>query len=617
MSIAIGNAVSPVFSRAALAGQTYTQKVAAAGDLIAHWILGETSGLTADNAQGVAARDGTYNGAGITLAHAGIGDGQYACDFDGVNGFVNTYSASLATFAPFNEYTIGVWFKMPAAAWTDGLPHYIFSLRTDGANRAIIQKSSADNTIVVGHIGGGTTDTITINDVTDPDIAGVTDWSFIALTVTVSGDMAKAFWGIPGGVIQRRPTATTLGTWVGATLDLDLNNIGCLNNTVPTNPFDGIIGHVMVYGEALPDATVIDLGVVPPETIELFSDDFLTAESAPLTTPRTTEPGGQLADIVDTGNFLSISGGILSASDATASGDPAYWSDAPATWQRDMGLISKIRFKQTFARFYTGFHNAQISAATRAACEIISNRIQYYDTSSYNFAEDSLAADTWYEVAVVVRDSGDYIFLKGGVYTEWTLRFVGNVDAASPLLYANPWRTSITDLVDIDYVRVGYLPSPLNQNDALLTDRLSGAVANATAFSHDADGHIIFTLTTLTGGTTQRISFREQDASNRWEIWITSAGNFELRERIGGTAFARAISAGVLVGGETIRLRFEGDTIKGLYDTTLAWTWTSTGFQTETDGEVINSTTGGGQLSDLEAYSLNPSAAIIEQLDEF
>jgi hypothetical protein len=69
----IGIGISPAFGGYA---QTYKDKVLGTvpDDLIAYWTLAETSGSTADNAEGTAARDGTYTG--VTLNSSTGPDGQ-------------------------------------------------------------------------------------------------------------------------------------------------------------------------------------------------------------------------------------------------------------------------------------------------------------------------------------------------------------------------------------------------------------------------------------------------------------------------------------------------------------------------------------------------------------
>ena len=65
--------------------------------------------------------------------------------------------------------------------------------------------------------------------------------------------------------------------------------------------------------------------------VYLLHDEFTTAESAPLTSPRTCEPGPGLGAAVDTAPVLSIAGGALLFPDvapATANTDPAYRAGA-------------------------------------------------------------------------------------------------------------------------------------------------------------------------------------------------------------------------------------------------------------------------------------------------
>lgn len=78
------------------------------------WMLDETAGTTADNAEGTAARDGTYTG-GYTLNQAGPATGLTSVDLNGTTGYISVpYSAALWPTRDLFE----IWFNTDAISGT-------------------------------------------------------------------------------------------------------------------------------------------------------------------------------------------------------------------------------------------------------------------------------------------------------------------------------------------------------------------------------------------------------------------------------------------------------------------------------------------------------------------
>lgn len=95
---------------------------------LSYWRLGEASGSTAVDVQGV--NDGTYTG-GVTLGEAGAlsGDPDTAALFDGSSGYVSVASAASLNFGTTAPFTMEAWIKTSSAA----LYQIIFE-KFDGTN---------------------------------------------------------------------------------------------------------------------------------------------------------------------------------------------------------------------------------------------------------------------------------------------------------------------------------------------------------------------------------------------------------------------------------------------------------------------------------------------------
>lgn len=214
-------------------------------DLIAHWRLNETSGSTADNAEGTADRDGTYTG--VTLADVdGILDESKAPLFDGANDFVDIYSASLNTAFNVAEGTLLGWFRLStdAAGQNVGV-----ALRADGNNRVTLLLTAAEFLQWI-YGAGGTFENVSRAVATEELV-----WIFMAMTWSVAANQMKAY--LNGS--QFGSTQTGLGTWSGA-LASDQVNIGVRDNSPSlVQPWEGHICHVAVWTTPLTGAEILAL----------------------------------------------------------------------------------------------------------------------------------------------------------------------------------------------------------------------------------------------------------------------------------------------------------------------------------------------------------------------
>lgn len=206
-------------------------------NLLALWRLNETSGATADNAEGTAARDGTYTG--VTLNNSTGPDGEPVPLFDSTNDFVNVYSDSLRDAFNGAEGTAMVFAKVyNVGVWTNGSRNVALCLRTDSTSLIYLWVPTANNTISIRYYASATDDDITEAGHSE------TGWLHFAATWHASNDEFKAY--LDGALID---TATTIGAWQGL-LTATQTVIGG-QSTAPNWLWYGWLSNAAIWSKAL------------------------------------------------------------------------------------------------------------------------------------------------------------------------------------------------------------------------------------------------------------------------------------------------------------------------------------------------------------------------------
>jgi hypothetical protein len=244
MSIGISIGLAP----RALRVPSHTERALAVqpSHLLGMWPLNETSGTTAVNAQGTAARNGAYKGAGEPLLASGEFEGQPAPSFDGTNDYCNIHSASLASAFNGAEGTISAWAKVSGAGvWTDATFRRIFTFQADASNRIIAYRDTTNNTLAFLYAAGGTVETALITTST-------TGWFHFALTWSKAAEQVKAYFN----GAQSGPTLTALGVWSGS-LAAANTMIGALSTAAQF--WSGLITNVAVWDTPLTAAEIASL----------------------------------------------------------------------------------------------------------------------------------------------------------------------------------------------------------------------------------------------------------------------------------------------------------------------------------------------------------------------
>jgi len=297
----------------------------------------------------------------------------------------------------------------------------------------------------------------------------------------------------------------------------------------------------------------------------LLDDRFLTTESAPLTDPRSAEPGPGSWNITDTANNLSISGNNLIGAGTDSVGDPSLYdaNNYASASNAGLSMFAKIIPKAT-SRWYVGFDNDAV-----AGFPVIS-----WFTLSGNFRISLVGgaitgnifgytADVTYDIAVVY--TGSLVFWLAKFNNEWLLYWVDD----NMYTDAYPAISAFSGACDFDTTRVLKFLAYFNATSALEAFDVSGTIsAGDTQDTGFSDFVMRFSVPNIT--TTRRISMRRTDDNNRYFIRVDdTSGDLDLVEVDGGTATQVSSSAGAVTGAATITAFVDGDNIRVFVDNTI------------------------------------------------
>jgi hypothetical protein len=307
-------------------------------------------------------------------------------------------------------------------------------------------------------------------------------------------------------------------------------------------------------------------------------DDFTTDESAPLTSPRTAEPGPGSWTITDASNRISISGGRVTV--AAAAGTTRMVS---ATINRAEGLWLTAEFTgASGAEFYPLIYGR--SAATRDIRAITGTAFGQFDigdtAANYIRVLDvgNVAVGASWHVGFLLRSAGAFVFAKNAtLFPAWTLLFVdGNGNSNYPITIAD---RSASEAFTQDYAAVRQLNAPFTEANGIASVSVS-APADGAAYTATADAVHTLTLTAPAVIATEAgLRYRITDANNYWRAYFDTAGAFKVDSVAAGTPTTRINVAGLIAGGQarTIQIRAIGSINYAWTQAGTTWTQRGTG----------------------------------------
>lgn len=271
---------------------------------------------------------------------------------------------------------------------------------------------------------------------------------------------------------------------------------------------------------------------------------FFTAstpdQAAPLTSPYTEAGAVGSLTVTDTGSKLSVSGGVLICASNTATNDPR-WISGAITRAIGRTLMGQMASPTAVGQILLGLSIANDGTTNSHFFEMSGSLGRVRENGAIVGPGWTVVAATTYDFALILRSTGTLFLIKGGIFTQWTLFWVGGAGAGATLYPA--WRSATgaaeTSLANL---RVANLGGAWASDYGIATDRKATSAATDT-ITHTANGLIEHTITAATG-VTQELWVRRTDASNGWIVRMDQAGStIKLIELVAGVETERASTA--------------------------------------------------------------------------
>lgn len=230
----------------------------------------------------------------------------------------------------------------------------------------------------------------------------------------------------------------------------------------------------------------------------LLYDTYTTDESAPITSPRTTEPGGQSVTLVDSGNRMSLSGGDWVNSTPNGINENIYFRSVD-TFIRAAGLAlySKTSFDANDPNSYHGLGHSFADYYVRMAEY---DQLNTDKVGSANVAVDAVPNEVVHEFYCIYRDpAGAFSLVRRNGDSDWILGWINDFNSDGSLLFQNTLFRPRGDLGTC-YQELWFatqLRAPWKNETEIDTDRIGGSLSGSETFTHTADCLIEFIVDTL------------------------------------------------------------------------------------------------------------------------
>lgn len=310
----------------------------------------------------------------------------------------------------------------------------------------------------------------------------------------------------------------------------------------------------------------------------------------------TLSDSGHQRFVVDANSKVSMaSGNLIFATGSVTGGATRLWYNA---FQRKQGLILLSRISNTASVTEVGFDNndsALITNAVRLGTTTLGVR------TTATITTDTVVSGTTYDLAQILHNNGSFEFVKGGVFTNWTL-FYSIIGYSNTSAYPSVCTATNTTVSTVAFLRVPnrlYTPTPLVSdsftNASLVTDglgfrgvyggngvtwtqvsgawqasagtfnatSLSSGVAIATLESGKLDIMVSCVITHVSG--TSSIIARYTDANNHVRAAVTGT-NVQLIKVVAGTSTTVVDVAITAVAGAELRLHCHGTEFRVFYN---------------------------------------------------
>lgn len=256
-----------------------------------------------------------------------------------------------------------------------------------------------------------------------------------------------------------------------------------------------------------------------PPTYVLF-DDFSTNQSAPLTTPRTAEPGPGTLTFTDAANILSISAGELRANGTTSGTNTGYIPSDSISRAAGRAFAVYLSAITAAGIGRLGLHSSLVSGLTYYLV-LGTSTFSIVDTGSHN----TPTITTPVMVIFVQRATGAFLII--GTRLVWVYRT--STAALKPVLW---FAASQSPNLRIPFLKVEDVAAM--DTDAEVYTSFAASPASGDTYTMTADAIIDLDWTVATGETLT-VMFRRTDDNNTLKIECVQASNtIKLYKRVAG-----------------------------------------------------------------------------------
>lgn len=339
----------------------------------------------------------------------------------------------------------------------------------------------------------------------------------------------------------------------------------------------------------------------------LLFDTFTTDDAAPVTSPRTCEPGPGTLTLTDTGNKLSISGGSLVIAGATSG-----LADPRVKGTDDFRVPGKVLYARikggTFELGYANLSSNTMRGGVFAFAGTSS--IYVYDVPTYVGPIAAWVASTWYELAIIQKDISALVAVKGGAWANWTLLHVGNYRFSSTESDGSHYKQHINHTVnssgEISEMFERELGGIWGKSSTFAELVENNTAANPYSGTMSSAAMLVELEWTITSSEVMEIKVRYTDDNNCWIARCDQAtSTMKLIQKQAGSETERASASGMgFTAGETrpLFVRCEGNAI--IYGNNAYKNgYSSASFNNTVTGVKISSTVSGG-VKRVRAYPL-------------
>jgi hypothetical protein len=346
-------------------------------------------------------------------------------------------------------------------------------------------------------------------------------------------------------------------------------------------------------------------GPSTPVEVYLFRDEFTTDDDAPITSPRTAEPGPGAFAITDTGSKMGISFDGMQW-DRQTTANALRWLTSE-TYPRACGLalsafVSLVNRGDTHTDLMWSANNS----ATLAGADIQIGTFPYNGTfqTRIGSAFFNLGTNYYYNTRfyLVLRDTGSWLI------SDDKLLWVDDASSGANL-YAGAYIRDFTGAYR--GLAIKQLGDSFTTQYGFATSHTASAAANAT-LTHDANGHVKLTWTPGAAETLQ-VDFRKTNDSNLWKIVCDqAAGTIKLykREAASDTEVDTGKTQTWSVGTPyRITIWMDGATIRTFVNNVAKHAYTTATFNQSATGAKTSLA-----VADFDAWAMTLSAELVTEL---